>query len=190
MAQSNVEIGIMRINGERTSVHRLGAIAPAAGFFGRAKRDQPLDVGWIEHEAVLERVDVRSLRPFAGGRTAGTPRVATRAAECAEKKREHHDGPQPRERPAHGVHNRPRYQSRIIGPTVAAAAAPSARNVPNGSAYFRPPRLVTMSNRPMIVPLSDASISVTSVSCQPRNAPTIASIFTSPIPRPSSCRTR
>ena len=50
------------------------------------------------------------------------------------------------------VHSSPRYQSRIAGPTVAAAAAPSARNVPNGSAYFIVPRLATISARPTIEP--------------------------------------
>ena len=52
------------------------------------------------------------------------------------------------------------------------------------------PRFDTMSATPTIVPLNDAIISVMSVSFQPMNAPIIASIFTSPIPSPSSLRTR
>src|SRR5262249_6730790 len=86
--------------------------------------------------------------------------------------------------------NVPRYQSSSAGPTDAAAAAPSARKAPNGSAYFMPPRRVTISRMPMIVPANDARINVSSPSFHPRNAPIIASIFTSPMPRPSSWRTR
>ena len=41
---------------------------------------------------------------------------------------------------------------------------------------------------PTADPRSVASSSATNVSCQPRNAPTIASILTSPMPRPSSPR--
>src|SRR5204862_455853 len=71
------------------------------------------------------------------------------------------------------------YQSRSGWPTVAAAAAPSARKVPNGSAYFMLPRFEMISARPTIVPLNDAIISVISVSFQPTKAPIIASILTS-----------
>ena len=39
-------------------------------------------------------------------------------------------------------------------------------------------------------PAIEASISVMKVSCQPRKAPTIASILTSPMPSPSSPRMR
>jgi hypothetical protein len=36
----------------------------------------------------------------------------------------------------------------------------SARNVPNGSAYFIPPRLVTMRPMPITEPATDAIINV------------------------------
>src|SRR5262249_44588846 len=123
------------------------------------------------------------------------PRIARRRHEAQHRERD--DGDQRRDHrrePEKGVRggrqNNPRYQLSAVGPTVAAAAAPSARKVPNGSAYFTPPRLVTMRPRPTTVPASDAIISVTSASFQPRNAPIMASIFTSPIPSPSSRRTR
>src|SRR3954452_3344070 len=74
-----------------------------------------------------------------------------------------------------------RYQLRRPGPTVAASAAPIARNVPNGSAYFISPLRAAIKAIPTTDPATDAIISVTIVSCQPMNAPIIASIFTSPI---------
>src|SRR5206468_5465907 len=101
-----------------------------------------------------------------------------------------HDRGQAEERVGGWRQNSPRYQASALCPTVAAAAAPSARNVPNGSAYFMPPRLLTIRASPTTEPASEAIISVTSASFQPRNAPIIASIFTSPIPSPSSWRTR
>ena len=76
------------------------------------------------------------------------------------------------------------YQSSNRWPTVDASAAPSARKVPNGSAYFMSPLRNATSVRPTIEPAIDAIINVTSVSFQPTNAPIIASIFTSPMPSP------
>ena len=70
------------------------------------------------------------------------------------------------------------------------ASAPSARNVPKGSAYFIVPRRSAIRPTPTIAPAKEASTSVSSICCQPRKAPIIASIFTSPMPSPSSCRTR
>src|SRR6185295_11431031 len=69
--------------------------------------------------------------------------VATRHSEQFETERRQHE---------HGGnelprHNSARYQVRIGAPTVAAAAAPRARNVPKGNAYFSPPRRVTISPR-------------------------------------------
>src|SRR5713101_4627309 len=95
-----------------------------------------------------------------------------------------------REPDQRSLHQNLRYQSRSDDPTVAASPAPSARNVPNGKAYFMSPRRVAMSRSPTSAPANEAVISVTSVSFQPMNAPIIASIFTSPMPSPSSCRTR
>ena len=84
--------------------------------------------------------------------------------------------------------NSPRYQSSSCGPTAAATAAPSARNVPNGSFEANPPRLAAISPRPMKVPNNDASIKVRRVNRHPRKAPIIASIGGSPMPSPSCPR--
>src|SRR5262245_748692 len=88
------------------------------------------------------------------------------------------------------LHQSPRYQLRRSGPMLAAAAAPSARNVPKGNAYFIVPRPVTIRPMPITDPERDASSSVMTVSFQPTNAPIIDSILTSPMPRPSSWRSK
>src|SRR4029453_6520379 len=77
------------------------------------------------------------------------------------------------------------YQFTMFSPTSEATSAPSARNVPYGSAYFIPPFRNAITARPMSDPAIDESTSVTSTSFQPRNAPIIASILTSPPPMPS-----
>ena len=56
--------------------------------------------------------------------------------------------------------------------------------------YFMLPRFATIKPTPMMEPDTDASINVITVSFHPRNAPTIASIFTSPMPSPSCPRRR
>ena len=60
------------------------------------------------------------------------------------------------------AHHRSRDTSRAAaGRRSRRSAAPSARNVPNGSAYFMSPRCVAISPTPMTDPASDAIISVT-----------------------------
>ena len=59
---------------------------------------------------------------------------------------------------------------------------------PNGSAVFKFPRLAAISPTPMSDPRIVERNSAASITRQPRKAPIIASIFTSPKPIPSSWR--
>src|SRR5262249_5750348 len=164
-------------------VDRVRAIALTRSFVGRGEIDHQLDVVRPQRETALHGGDIRRRDPLA---VVGRRRRTRQRRESADDEQKEHEQRGTRGAP----HRSPRYQSSRLDPTVAESAAPSARNVPNGSAYFNPPRRLMMSASPTSVPLNDAIISVTSVSFHPRNAPTIASIFTSPIPSPSSPRMR
>src|SRR5689334_6899208 len=79
--------------------------------------------------------------------------------------------------------NWPAYHCTIGTPNSSAAIAPSPRNTPNGSSIcmsFRPAR--TIRNMPMIEPVRTPTKIVRIVSRQPRYAPTMNIIFTSPRP--------
>src|SRR5262249_5185530 len=82
-----------------------------------------------------------------------------------------------------------RYQLTSGSPATAATMAPMARNVPNGNADFSDPFLASRITTLKIEPATEESTSVRMTSFQPRKAPIMPSIFTSPMPRPSSCRT-
>ncbi len=88
------------------------------------------------------------------------------------------------------IERNPAYHAISGSPANIAINAPIARKVPNGSANFIPPRCALIRITPMIAPENDDSTSVTSTAFQPRNAPIMASIFTSPMPMPSSRRHR
>ena len=76
-------------------------------------------------------------------------------------------------------------------PTWRRTNAPTARNVPNGSAYFMSPRPEAMSSAADERPEQGRKArAVSRTSFQPRNAPIIASSLTSPMPSPSCPRTR
>src|SRR5215208_6250768 len=123
-------------------------------------------------------------------------RVARPNGKPHQRKRHHgdehgHDRRQSQERVAFLGHRyMPRYQASSGSPATAATSAPTARKVPNGSANFMSPRPDNNSPMPTNEPAKDARTSVTSISFQPRNAPIIASIFTSPMPSPSMPRSR
>src|SRR5262249_55582737 len=154
-------------------------------------------VARITREAALEprdfgrgrRFTIR-IRPAAvrGGRNA--MKHAGKRGEQSQRPENAADPPQGDRHSAHDRHQSLPDQSSTPGPIVAAAAAPSARNVPNGSAYLSVPRLAAIKINPTMVPLKDASTRVNSVSFHPTNAPIIASILTSPKPSPSSWRSR
>ena len=68
----------------------------------------------------------------------------------------------------------------MFWPTAAAIVAPIARKVPNGSAVFHRAAAGREQRHADDGAANDPSINVRSVSCQPRNAPIIASILHRP----------
>ena len=77
------------------------------------------------------------------------------------------------------------HQGIINDPDTDIAVAEIAIKEPSGSKYLVPPRPDTRIAIQTNTPNIEAINIVNSINYQPKNAPIIASIFTSPIPRPS-----
>src|SRR6185503_18660272 len=73
-------------------------------------------------------------------------------------------------------HSSREYRATGAGPANSATNAPPARKTPNGSREPRSRRPAAISVSPTTAPASEPRKTVTTTPCQPRNAPTIASI--------------
>src|SRR5438105_2682352 len=82
------------------------------------------------------------------------------------------------------------YQPTRRSPYTLATSADAASIVPNGTLVAMSARLVAMSTTPTTPPIIDASTNTRTTSFRPRNAPTMASILTSPKPIASTLRRR
>src|SRR5436190_20687791 len=151
-SKADVHITVPRIDREGAAIGVLSAIPTAGRFIRGAEAAPRADVAGVERDALLERRSVAWQRVvLARGGRRGIGGVFGAPAERAEKQRQQEDRPGGGDRAARGHRHSATYQSRSGRPTVAAAAAPSARKVPNGSAYFMLPAFEMISARPTIV---------------------------------------